>query len=464
MQKVLVFAIVVVLQSCATYYQSNFTFNQEFENGNLEKALAALRSHSAEANGKQEFLYFVNNGLLLSMLGRYEESNDYFEKAFLFGEDYRKNYLNEIGSYLTNPNFTSYKGEDHEHLMLLYYKAINYLKLGKTDEALVECRRLNIRLQQLTDRYNSNDKYKRDAFIHTLMGIIYETDKDYNNAFIAYTNALEIYQNDYARLFALSPPLQLKEDILRSAWLSGLTDEFDRYKEQFEMPDYHYEKPEGGELIFFWHNGLSPVKTEWSVNFAVSRQGDLVYFNNNDLGMAFSFSLEGYNDKDKKGLSNIDFFRVAFPRYSERPVYYDQARLKSDTSNVPLQLLEDVNKIAFKCLEERMGLEFSKALIRVALKKVAEYELKKEDKALGSVLGMLNVITEKADTRNWQTLPHSIYYCRVPLSEGGHTITLQLGEGGKYAEHSFTYQIKKGQTVFHTFSSLESEYPAYRYY
>jgi antitoxin component of RelBE/YafQ-DinJ toxin-antitoxin module len=51
-------------------------------------------------------------------------------------------------------------------------------------------------------------------------------------------------------------------------------------------------------------------------------------------------------------------------------------------SDFELQLLEDVNKSAFKSLNERMGLELSKALIRVALKKVAEYQVKQEDKTL----------------------------------------------------------------------------------
>jgi hypothetical protein len=68
---------------------------------------------------------------LLSILGEYEESNEYLEKAFLFGEDYRINYINEATSYLTNPNVILYRGEDHEHLMLLYFKAINFLKLGR---------------------------------------------------------------------------------------------------------------------------------------------------------------------------------------------------------------------------------------------------------------------------------------------------------------------------------------------
>jgi hypothetical protein len=454
-----------VVSACATYYQSNFTFNQEFESGQIDKAFKTLQQHSSQAHGKKEFLYFVNNGLVLSMMSRYQDSNDFFEKAYLFGEDYRTNYLNEAASYLTNPNFTSYKGEDHEHLLLLYYKAINYLKLGKTDDALVECRRLNIRLQQLSDRYKSKDKYEEDAFIHLLMGITYEIDKDYNNAFIAYRNAFRIYKDDYQPMFGVSAPDQLKEDLLRTAWLSGLKDEFAAYKDSLQMPNYEYKLSEGGELIFFWHNGLSPVKAEWGVDFMISRQGNWVYFTNQQLGLTFPFNMENHNDRDRNGLANLEFIRVAFPKYIERPPFYSSGTISIDGKVLPLQLLEDVDKVAFKCLDERMGHEFSKALLRVALKKVEEYELRKEDKTLGSILGVINAITEKADTRNWQTLPHSIYYSRIPLKEGSNTLTFTVKTNdGRTNDHSFTYNVKKGQTLFHTFSSLESNYANYSSY
>src|SRR3546814_4874736 len=52
-----------------------------------------------------------------------------------------------------------YRGEDHEHLMLLYFKAINYLKMNKHEEALVACRRVNIRLQQLSDKYHRSEEH-----------------------------------------------------------------------------------------------------------------------------------------------------------------------------------------------------------------------------------------------------------------------------------------------------------------
>jgi hypothetical protein len=451
--------------SCATYYQSNFTFNEEFEKGDLDKALLTLRAHPSEAAGKRQFLFDVNNGLILSLMGRYQESNEFFEKAYIYGEDYRINYLNEAATYLTNPNFASYKGEDHEHLLLLYFKALNYLKANNTDDALVECRRLNIRLQQLTDRYTSENKYRRDAFINTLMGIIYDSDKDYNNAFIAYRNALEIYRDDFHRMFHVEAPEQLKRDLLRTASLSGLTEELARYKTEFGMEDYAFQPAAGGELVFFWHNGLSPVKAEWGINFAIMRRENYVVFSNPDLGLTFPFNLSGYDEKDRRGLTNLDVFRVSFPKYIERPLYYRSATLETDSDIYLLEQLEDVNKVAFKCLEERMNLELSKALLRVAMKKVAEYELRRSDKALGSVLGIVNAITEKADTRNWQTLPHSIYYSRIPLKEGENKVTFTTTDlHGKKQEHIYTYQVKTGQTLFHTFSSLESGYPTYGYY
>jgi len=285
-----------------TYYQSNLSFNQEFETGDIQGALNTLQAKSSEAHGNKAFLYDVNNGLVLSMLGRYGESNDYFEKAYIFGEDYRTNYLYEAASYLTNPAFTAYRGEDHEHLMLLYYKALNYVKQNNFDDALVECRRLNIRLQQLSDRYGSDNKYREDAFIHLMMGVIYEAGKDYNNAFIAYRNAYNIYTNSFQDLFHLGPPQQLKIDLLRTAWRSGLIDEFNQYKEEFNMPDYKCEINDQPELIFFWHNGLSPVKMEWGINFAVNRRDNWLYFSNNNMQMMFPFNIGGFNDHDRNNL------------------------------------------------------------------------------------------------------------------------------------------------------------------
>jgi hypothetical protein len=454
-------AVVVLGSACATFYETTYDYNRKFEEGSLDKALESLRSENQYRKPNVKFLYYANNGILLSILGKYEESNNYFEKAFLFGEDYRVNVAREAAAYFTNPMVTVYRGEDHEHLMVLYYKAMNFLKMGRHEEALVECRRLNIRLQQLSDRYSSENKYRRDAFVHVLMGIIYQADNDWNNAFIAYRNAYEIYEEDYGRLFGVQAPDQLKADLLRAAWNTGFTDEFDFYKSKFNWPDFDVVNPES-ELVFFWHNGLSPIKDEWSINFVVNRESDNMFlFSNPDMNMRYSFYVGG--DDERTRLSSLEVFRVAFPRYLERPVYYTHAEIVAGDASFPLQLGEDVNRVAIKCLQERMGLEFSKSLLRVALKKSMEYSARKEDRSFGALIGAINSATEKADTRNWQTLPHSIFYSRIPLKQGANPVVLRLNRNGSQPdEYRFTYTADKGQTLFHTFTSLES-LPASRY-
>lgn len=452
--------ILFVVSSCATYYRSNQAFNEVFERGELHKALKTLQEKPSEGAGKKQFLYFVNNGLVLSLLGKYPESNNFFERAYNFGEDYRINYANEAATYFTNPNFSVYRGEDHEHLMLLYYKALNYLKMGKTEEALVECRRLNIRLQQLSDRYDSPDKYRKDAFIHTLMGLIYEADQDYNNAFIAYRNAIEAYEGEFLALFGVSAPQQLKEDLVRTARLSGLEEEYHQFREKFGIAEQDYPEAEGGELVFFWHNGLSPVKTELNIGFVITQREGMVYFRNDEQGMNYAFSASGYSSSQLKSLSNLDVYRLTLPRYVERPVYYTDASLVVGETRYSLQLLEDVNKVAHKCLEERMNLELSKALMRLAVKKATEYSASQKDKWAGVLMEMVNVLTEAADTRNWQTLPHSIYYSRVPLKAGTNQVTLETRDPSGQTQHqTFTYEVKRGQTHFHTYTSLESQMP-----
>lgn len=445
----------MLVSACASFYEVSYDFNREFEHGNIDTALDKLHNDKQYAKSNVQFLYQVNSGLLYSMKGEYLKSNKAFEKAFIFGEDYKVNYLTEAASYLTNPAITTYRGEDHEHLMPLYYKAMNFLKLGQYEDALVECKRLNIRLQQLSDKYKSDKKFQRDAFIHNLMGIIYQANNDWNNAFIAYRNAYEIYTDDYTEMFNVQPPDQLKKDLLISAWRTGFTDEFSSFRDKFGWSDFDPKQQMDADLVFFWHNGLSPVKAEWSINFINTPGNDnLFVFANEDMALSFPFYV---NDKDERSsLSDLKMFRVAFPKYVERPVYFTRASVQANGQTYDLELAEDINQVAFKSLKDRMALEFSKTLIRAALKKAAEHSLRKESKGWGAVLGAVNTFTEKADTRNWQTLPHSILYTRIPLREGlNETAFLMVNQQGESVRHPFKYTAKKGQTLFHTFSSLE---------
>ncbi|ANQ50052.1 hypothetical protein MY04_2683 [Flammeovirga sp. MY04] len=451
--------VAVIVVACApTFYEKTYEFNKALAEGNFESASIMMQqSEKKMSSGRLEFLYYVNAGMVASLMNDFEKSNKDFQKADIFIEDHKKNVFEEGGALLLNPNLTTYPGEDHEKLMVNYFKALNYLEMRQYNEALVECKRMNIRLNQLSDKYKSDKKYKRDAFINVMMGIVYEAFNDPNNAFIAYRNALDIYQNDYARLFKMPVPAQLKYDLIRTARKTGLHNEADKYAAEFGM-DFQ-EDDSYAHLTLLWNNGMSPVKAEWGVNFAIVQgRNGYVTFVNKELGLSFPF----YCGNDKP---TVSWIKAVFPKYVERKNFYKNARLVgADNIAYKFSHAQDINAISFKVLEERMLVEFSKTLLRVAMKQSIAAKVSQENEGWGAALSILGSATESADTRSWQSMPRDISYTRIPLKEGQTSVDIIL-TNDKGVEETKTIplpQFAKGENVVLPFYSLAS-YSAQQY-
>lgn len=458
----LVLLVLFSLPACRSYYQIQQEFHSQFRAGNIEEAAQVLERDRRAERRRTRLLHLMNQGVVEHMLGNYRESNNIFEEAYILGQDFRRDYFDEALALLTNPNVTEYRGEHFEMLMIHYYKAMNFIQLGEMESALVECRRLNIGLAALEDRYRSDNRYKRDAFIHNLMGIIYDATGDHNNAFIAYRNALEIYDNDYSTLFGISAPPQLKKDLLRAAHRTGFRDQVRIFENRFDMKVEDVLHRGAGELVFFWQNGLGPVKQEQSLMFTLVRgEGGVVIFQNEEAGMAFPVpvSKEASND-----LGDLRVVRMAFPKYAERKPVYTAARLRAGNVSAPLHKAQSINDIAFKSLEDRMLREMGTALLRLAIRQAAEQRIRQEDQTIGALFGILGAIAEQADTRNWQTLPHSIHYTRIPLPEGKNKLTLELILPNNNVGKSIQLEtdIRANRTTFMNFHTLDAKPPGVR--
>ncbi len=447
----------ILVAGCATYYQKTIKFQESFSRADFETANKILDENKKAGQGKDRLLYFLQKGVVLQMLGQYAESNRFFEEAYLFTEDVQRNYALEAFSLLSNPTVIPYRGEDFEVVQIHYYKALNYLCLDMYEEAQVECRRLNIKLNQLNDRYaQRKNRYRRDAFALNLMGIIFEASGDINNAFISYRNAYEAYREDYEPQFKVKVPLQLKKDLMRSAYLNGFDEELSQFENELGM-SYRHQEPPGGELIFFLNNGLGPVKSEWSINFFVVRgKGGVVSFVNEEMGLSFPFPTG--KSGDAANLGDLKFVRAAFPKYLERKPYYRNAEVAVAGQRYPLEVSQNINQIAFATLEDRMLRELATSLLRLAAKQAAEYAVRKKSEGLGALLSGVNAITEKTDTRNWQTLPHDISYVRIPLSEGTYEMELRSDspQGSRTFFRTIPIAIRNGRTTFQHFHILDS--------
>jgi len=447
---------IVILSSCGSYYTKNIKFNDYYKKADFEKAEQLLVKDKKGPKRNTKLIYFLNRGVIAQALGKYTESNDFFEQAYILGEDYRKNIGSETLALLSNPMVTDYKGEDFELLMLHYFKSLNFVFLNNYDNALVEARRINNKLNELSDKYLKNNRYKNDAFAHYLMGILFESSGEYNNAFISYRNAYNCYNDEYVKLFGFSAPPSLQKDLLRTAYKTGFNDQVNFYEKEFNLK---YEKITDtlNDVVFLWNNGLSPVKEEWSINFVLVQGADgIMTFVNEEYGLSFPFPMD--NKEGTGGLGDLKILRVAFPKYVERVPLFNAGSVKINNDVYNMELVQNINAIAFKSLEDRMLREFSTALMRLALKKAAELALRSQSQDAGAALGILNAITEKADTRNWQTLPHSIYLTRFRLPTGQHTLNFETKSSysGASNTRSISIDVKPNRVNFFTFSTFET--------
>ena len=444
----------VILSGCATYYAKNLKLHQAIETGQFEAANKLLEKDKKSPKNRNSLLHYLNRGYVSWMLNDNRQSVAFFNTAERQIDDYRMNLGAEALSLITNPMMKPYHAEDFEIVMVNCFKAINYMQMNNFEAAMVECRRINLKLYQLNDKYpNHKNRYQNDAFAQTMMGLLYDAASDYNNAFIAYRNAFNVYENDYAKNFNVQPPQQLKHDILRTAYLVGFREELDFYERKFGIKYAHSAKPDA-EMIFFWMNGFGPVKDEWSVNFAVVKGAGGVFSFVNE-GMDLSFPFPSVSSSDADALSNLKIVRVAFPKYVERKPSSLRAVIVSNTASYTLEPAQNITEIALKTLNDRFIREMGSSLLRVATKQALEEITRKEDKNLGAVLSILNAATEKADTRNWQCLPHAISYARIPLSDGNNKLTLNARMlDGRTTSSDVSIKAQKGKIYFHAFHTL----------
>jgi uncharacterized protein len=441
---------------CATFYQRTMVVQENIASGNFEQANKELEKDKKWAENNHRVLYFMNRGMVFFMMGEHEQSNHYFNLADYYTEDFQKNIGSEALALISNPMVRPYRPEDFEAIMIHYYKAMNFIALKDYESALIECRRVNIRLQQFNEKYKEHkNKYARDAFAHNLMGIIYQAAGDDNNAFIAYRNALEIYEKEYSELFNVGPPQQLKEDLLISARRIGFHDEVRLYEEKFGISASDIQQKEG-DLVYIWMNGLGPVKAEWSLNLTnMGMRNGTMLFGSDELGTSFPISLGNQSQSQQAQFKNLSFVRVAFPKYTERPPLHHSAVLHANQKSYTLELAQNINKIAYQSLKDRMLREIGSNLLRLATKQAMEHLSRNENNNLGAVVSIVNAMTEKADTRNWQSLPYALHYTRIPLSAGEHNLILeQQKTGGGVSTESVNVQIQPGETTFQIYHQL----------
>ena len=418
----LLILLALVISGCAAGLDYQ-TLGNHMRSGNCAAAVEYLEKNRRSYGMNAELIYLMDSAMVNMMCRKYEQSNQYLHRAEELAQKlWTRSLTLAAASFLLNDYTKPYAGEDFEKALINLFSSLNYLQSGKFQDALVECRRLDTLLTALNAKYDEKNVYKEDAFGRYISGMLYEADRNPDEAYIDYFKSFHAYQ-DYGKYYGTPMPRILLQDLFRLADETKRGDEirhlFRKYRHVKYLKKRDVQKL--GKVVLIHFKGKSPVKVE---------------------------------DKTIINTRN-GIITLAFPRYVTTAPRCRQSTVIAQTGSIRKQakteLVEDINKIAVKNLEDRKARVIVKTIARAAVRRAVTDELAKNELQRG-LLNFASILIERADTRTWRTLPGEIYVSRIFLPPGKHDIFVdECGWGARPVQ---TVSLKAGETRFILYESL----------
>lgn len=459
-------------EGCTSPSQRYALIDKSLAAGDAKRADTILEQAKDEYDANSQVLYAMDRGITLQLAGDYKASNRYLEQAEQQVDDlYTRRLRTEAKAFFTNDSKLPYEGEPFEQVWINISKSLNYALLGERDEAVVEARRIDHRLNVLADRVDDDDEYHTDAFARYLSGIMYENAGDLSNALVAYRKAYLSYQTTRAWSKASIPPI-LKADLLRLTDALQLREEHQQYLSAFgSIPWNRWERVKDlAQVIVVSYNGSTPKKEDYFLDVPISLDAlQLVLLNkigrgrrNTQSTRAFETVLYGLNGR---------VVRIALPTLvpQKTNITYSSITLKGagKSFQTDTQLVTDLTATSEKALDDHITSTTVKAVARAAAKfalaEGASYGARaavgKDKKEAGQVVGLIvgilgkffAVASEEADKRSWRTLPDEIHIGRMWVPPGTYDVQIQPRKGARAAlgnSTSYSLSLDKGHTHF----------------
>jgi len=426
-------ALSLFLISCAGTSEFYRDVERNISTGDYRAAIMGIQSNQKAYGDKSNVLYNLDLGLLYHYAGNSDSSNFFlFAAEKEIGDLYTKSISLAAASMILNDNVLPYEGEDFEKVLINVFLALNYAEKDQPDEALVEARKVDLKLREYAKQYDGKNTYREDAFIRYIAGVLYESDGQVNDAFISYRKAYETYKT-YEKEYGTKAPSFLLDDLVRTATLVSFNDEAEKYTALGGKPYKRTKKP-AGTILLVSYAGNGPIKEEIRPTVSIP---------------------------DNEG--TIHTFQIALPKFVSRltgsrsyELVAAPVRDPSKASRAASEVSENVTAIAAKALDDRLGMVYLKSGGRAVLKflaaEKAKKDLKKNDNELANVLGSIAIdavvgATERADLRTWRTLPAEFQLARLNVEPGDYTVRVASSDGRQLVADR-TIKVKNGRTAF----------------
>ncbi|MDR1507008.1 MAG: hypothetical protein LBI67_07880 [Treponema sp.] len=355
---------------------------------------------------RDKVLYCLDKGMLSHYAGNWTESSSLLEEGErAIEENFAVSVSQEIGTYIFNDRTREYDGEDYEDLYLNVFNALNYYQLGEIDEALVEIRRMNIKLRNLSVKYGVVTSNLQRAALNSNTDIPPNPEalSEFSNSALARYLGMIFYRGDGAEDDA-----RIDRDQIKIAFADAPS------VYSYPVPasvDEELDIPPGmARLNVIGFSGRVPVKTEEVVRVPLLR----------------------------------NWIKIALPVLTPRPSRVGYAEVVLDGGErFNLELLEDMEKTARETFLRKKNIIYMKTIIRATTKgvsaaafDVAAQANSDEDDGSSLIFSLLSIgaqifteASEKADLRSSRYFPAKAWVGGINLPPGVYSFTVNFRAG-----------------------------------
>ncbi len=379
----------LALVGCASYQTQVEGFRSDIRNNKPQDAANKMKK-LAYKDGDDQVVYLLEYATALQIAGDYEESTRAFLKAEELTDVKDYHSLSRVtGSLLTSATMIQYKGENYEKVLINAMLAINFLMQGKLDEARVEARKLNDKLYKF--RFEGKKNYDQNPFAFYLAALIEEAQRDWDTAYI-----------DFKRVYELNPGLDyIREDLIRAGISARRTEDLELWRKKFP--------------------GVKPAQLK-------------------DVGEVILIFQQGWGPQKRPHPS---FARI--PKLYPVRSTTDQARLEVAAGvQERTQTVMDVSSVAIKNLDDDYAKQIAMRAAGLATKVVVADQIRQKNELLGGLALIGMNLADRADLRQWVSLPSSFQVAKLRLPPGTYKVRAVglTPSGGPSGEESEWWTVK----------------------
>lgn len=402
---------VLSLVGCATYQSKVEGARELMRKGNAAEGAKKLEP-LAEKEGDDQLVYLLDYGTMLEQAGQYKESASALNRAEKIADVQDYHSLSKIAAAaLLSEEMVQYKGDDYEKVLINAMKAVDYLQMGELDDALVEVRRLNEKL--LKYKNEAKRDYEQNPFAFYLGALIYEADQKWDDAYISFKSAYQV-----------EPGYEpLHEDLVRSAIRAQRPEDVEKWLKMF--PEVR-------------------VKPEWK---------------DSSMGEVVLIDLQGWGPRKRPRPGAPRFPHLVPVSSSVRSAKLMVTPVAGGTElTANSKKIFNVQEVAIKTLDDDYGRLVASRVGGVVAKAVVADQIAQKNKLLGELAFLAMNAADRADLRQWSTLPESFQIARIPVKAGQYKVSvIGLDSGGYPSSEQMperTVQVPAGRKAFVAWRSV----------